>query len=272
VDTVVSSYGNFVDNKQIYSVTVDKEENVYVFFVDRTVVKVSASGEKTSLPQSKRQVTDAMIGPDGQLYLFANNVTITKMNPSDGSEADWIKQAKKSSYGDFDRNGNLYTGAKNTDMFVVSPGGASSTAVGVYATSDIRDIRVYNDNVYVAVSGTGNAWSIYKHAILDASGKLGNQQLVMSRPATGEYSASIFKDIAFSVDGVMYVATDYEQPVMIMNTDQSLDILYKYIIPTSSERLVWGTGNYIYMVQGGTTLNLLRIDMGAKGAPYWGRL
>lgn len=157
-------------------------------------------------------------------------------------------------------------------MFVVAPGGASSAATGMYATSDIRDIRVYNGNVYVAVAAKDTSWSIFKHPILNAGGNLGAQELVLSRPTAGAYSKSTFKDIAFSEAGIMYVGTNYEQPILIINLNQSQDILYKYIIPASADRLVWGTGNYLYMAQGGTTCNLLRIDMGAKGAPYWGRL
>jgi hypothetical protein len=270
VDTVITTYGGFMLNIQLQAIAVDNEENVYVGYADKTVFKVPPGGETTTIGKSNRVVTSMAMGNDGQLYLFANNATISKMNPTDGTDTDWVKLGtKKASFGDFDRNGNLYAGGKNSDLFVVQPGGTFA-ALGVYNTSDIRAIHVYNGYVYVAISGAGNAWSIFRHQILDAAGTLGDKQPVLDRTAAGVYSQSVFKDLAFSEDGVMYIATDYQQPIMMMNSDQSQDILYKYIIPSSPGpvMLAWGSGNYLYSIIGSQlpqpNWKLYRIDMGTK--------
>lgn len=270
VDTVVATYGGFIENTLLQAITVDKDENVYVCYADRTVFKVPPVGEKTILVQSKRVITGMAVGLDDQLYLFANNSIVTKMNPLDGTETDWVTLAKKKvSFGDFDRNGNLYTGGKNSDLFVVASSGTFA-ALGVYNTSDIKAVRVFNGYVYVAVAGAGNMWSIFRHQILDAAGTLGDKQQVLDKTSAGDYSQSSFRDMVFSQEGIMYIATDNPQPIMIVNPDQSQDVLYKYILPSSPSpvMLAWGSGNYLYAIFGSQTpqpnWNLYRIDMGIK--------
>jgi hypothetical protein len=270
VDTVITTYGGFMQNIQLQAVAVDNEENVYVCYADRTMFKIPSGGETTAIGHSGRVVTGMAIGNDGLLYLFANNASISRMNPADGTDTDWIKLGtKKVSFGDFDRNGILYAGGKNSDLFVIQSDGTFA-ALGVYATSDIRAVHVYNGYVYVAVAGTGNVWSVFKHQILDANGKLGDKQPVLDQAASGVYSQSAFKDMVFSQDGTLYVATNYEQPILMINPDQSQDILYKYIIPSNPGpvMLAWGSGNYLYSIIGSQTpqpnWKLYRIDMGTK--------
>jgi len=57
---------------------------------------------------------------------------------------------------------------------------------------------------------------------------------------------------------------------------QAGDILYKEILPAGGYCLTWGSGDYMYMIQGedveGNEINdLIRIDMGEEGATYYGR-
>ena len=89
---------------------------------------------------------------------------------------------------------------------------------------------------------------------------------------TGEYAESTIYTFTFSADGLMYIGTDYVQPVMILDPNSGeQDILYKDILPTYVAQMKWGTGNNIYTILGGEEWNIIKVDMGKKGAPYYNR-
>jgi hypothetical protein len=273
VDTVVESYGKFVENKQIGAIAVDKDENVFVVLkmtTPMTVYKVPPVGEKVALSSVSYMVTDLVPSPEGKLVVLSNATWVRYMDPATGVVTDSLKLSKKASYGDFDQYGNLYVGAKSSDLILIKQDKTSS-AVNVYSTDDIKDVRVYNDYVYVEAEA-GTVKAIYRHKIQDASGALGPKEPVLDLSTTGDYASSVFKDIVISQDGIFYIATNNANPIMIYDPIQNRqDVLYKYIIPSAAEKLVWGNGNYVYMIQSGSKWDLLRINMGLPGAPYYGR-
>ncbi len=272
IETVVASHASFVENKQMITIAIDKDGNLYAFMWDTPeVVKVTPAGVKTTAGTLKRTITDAVMAPDGMIMTFANNQTITKMDPATGTETDWTKMSKRVSYGDFDENGNLYTAGSKTDLFTVLPN-LTKTASGFHVQSTVKDVRVFGKYVYVyAERSTEPAKAIWKHEIKDATGTLGAMELVLDWGTTGAYAQSAVKDFTFSNDGILYVATDNASPIFMLHPDQKQDVLYKNIIPSTAERIIWGNGNSIYTLQGGTTWAIQIIDAGAPGAPYYSR-
>jgi len=85
--------------------------------------------------------------------------------------------------------------------------------------------------------------------------------LVLNWAETGEFVASQIKDFSFIQSGMMLVATDHVQPVMIIDKEQNQDIMYKDILTTSTESMTAGNSNYVYMVISGEQWDLLRVDV-----------
>ena len=279
IDPVMDRYGSFVENLQLRAIAVDKAENLYVIqLTPSTVFKVTPDGEKTIIGESPRAVTDAKIGPGGKLVLLMNYRRIYQMNLETGEATEWVDagSGKNVSFGDFDSNGNFYVGGRRSDLIVVAPN-LSKKSIGVYSRDEIFCVRVYNDYVYLLVDLASSdeqnpKKAIWRHQILDADGNLGTRELVLNWANTGEYAASVPQTLTFSDDGLMYIGTNYTHPIMIFDPQNGRqDILYKGILPSYAVKLEWGTENYLYMLLGGTEWNIVRINMGKAGAPYYGR-
>jgi len=278
IDPVMGYYGNFLENAVLSAAALDADENLYVF--QRTspasVVKVTPDGEPEIFADAlDRAVTDAKMGPDGLMILLRNNRDVTRLNLETGEETEWINLSKSVTYGDLDANGNLYVGGRRSDLIVVLPD-ESSSQIGEWTKDEILWVRVYEDYVYVLVdiarpTEENPDMSIWRHAI-DGAGNVGARELVLNWTETGEYAESTPSCFTFSTDGLMLVGTDYTHPIMLFNpATGTQDILYKEILPTTAQQLVWGNDTNVYMILSGESNNMVRIDMGAAGAPYHGR-
>lgn len=271
-----TAYGDFIGNDELSAVAVDKDENVYVIQrTPREIYKITPAQEKTLLGEASATVTGAKIGPGGDLFLLMNQRTISRVNVNTGEETEWIDLGKRISYGDFDSDGNFYVSGRRVGITAIAPDLTTKT-IDVYLRDEIFCMRVYNGYVYLLVETAAPdentpRLAIWKHKILDSAGTLGDKELALDISTTGEYAESTINDFTFSQDGTIYIGTDYAQPVLMVKPDGSRDMFYKSILPTSAVKLVWGNGTNLYMIQGGDQRNLLRIDMGVAGAPYFGR-
>ena len=271
VDAVTETYGGFLEGTVIKAVMLDSQENLYTFFADLSVVRVGTDASRAALGSTTKVATDVVPSSDGKIVVFANSTTVTKFDPADGTDVQFVKVNKKISVGDIDSNGILYMSGKSADVFVVQTDG-SYAAIGVYAADDVKDIRVYNGFVYVWAEGKTQT-ALWRHPILDAAGTLGPRELVLDKAdAVAPYNTAVFKDMAFSADGQIFISTDNANPVFVLNPDGTQDVFYKGILTAGIEKTVWGAGNSVYAVTliGGAG-NAQRIDMGEPGAPYFGR-
>lgn len=274
VEKILEKYGSFLDNLQLSVVAVDANENLYVVeTVSRAIIKVTPDGEKSTVTNANRTATDATIGPDGNLYLMGNNRAIDQVNLTTGQISRWIQlpSGKVVRYGDFDANGNFYTGGSKTDLLVVEPGLTVKPLSGTYANDDILTVRVSGNYVYVVSrpTATENPLKIWRHAV-DASGNLGIQELVLDMSTTGGFASRLIKSLRFSTSGLMYLATDSEDPILLFDPNTStLDYLYKNILTPYCKHFYWGTGNYIYMITGDSALGeewtVYRVNVGSEG-------
>lgn len=278
ITSVMERYGGFIENLDIAALEADKEGNVYAIMniPPRTIYKVTPDGEKTAICEFDGTPKDAKMGPNGNLLVMRNNRAIEQIDLTTYEQTEWYKAAKKVSTGDFDANGNFYGGSSRSDLLVVTKDLVESQA-GYYIRDEILCIRVYNNAVYVLVEVASPTEenpeiAIWKHPITSANGSLGTRELILDWTKTEmfamDYEANYF---TFTADGVLLLGNSSENPIYMIYPDGTTDIFYKSIIPTSAEKLVWGPGNYMFMVLGGEEATLLKIDMGAPGAPYYGR-
>ena len=171
------------------------------------------------------------------------------------------------------REGVIYAGGTSGTNKTIDIVQATTVAKGPsYADYNIMAVRVFQNYVYVLAVG-GNTTGVYRHQI--SGGTLGTQEQVLLWNTTGDYAASKVKDLTFSANGDMYIATDRSvDPILLVyystGTVTGMRPLYKNLITTAVGRLTW-TGNILYERVISTNPSIVAIDMGNSGAPYYGR-
>jgi hypothetical protein len=272
VELVMEQYGNFTENIVLSVVAADNMENLYVI-EGVNIHKISPDGEKSVFATANRVSFDAKLGPDGNLYLLGSNRAVDKVDLATGEVSRWIQlpSGRNVRFGDFDDNGNFYAGGSKTDLIVVEPNLNVKPTAGNYTGYDILAVRAFNNYVYVVAkkSGSTDTSKIYRHQI-DASGNLGTQELVLDMKITGDLSSRTITGLTFSTDGIMYLATDAENPIITFNpADGSIDFLYKDILHPYCKSFCWGAGNFIYMINGDSTTGeewtVYRVNTGTTG-------
>lgn len=272
VERVLEPYGDFSQNVTLSVVAADIQENLYVI-EGINVHKVTPDGEKSVFATANRLALDAKLGPDGNLYLLGNNRAVDKVDLATGEVSRWIQlpSGKLVRYGDFDDNGNFYTGGNKTDLVVVEPNLTVKPTAGYYTGFDILAVRAFNNFIYVAAkrSDYADTAKIYRHQI-DAAGNLGTQELVLDMRITEDLASRSIKGLTFSSAGIMYLATDAVNPIITFNlTNGTVDFLYKEILRPYCKSFCWGAGNFIYMINGdanaGEEWRVYRVNTGITG-------
>ncbi|MGE5795756.1 MAG: IPT/TIG domain-containing protein [Ignavibacteria bacterium] len=286
IDPVMEEWGSFLENQQLNALAADNAENLYVVqgsVSPYSIVKISAAGERSVLldslpvlpPAAGNAPTDAVIGPDGNLYLLRDNRQIQKINSVSGEATVWhrLSANERLSFGDFDANGYFYTGGpRTTDLWIIAPD-SSSSAIGVYSTDSIWNVKVYGNQVYVVVGGDAGL-AIWRHSIISPGIVDPIKQLVLDFSARFGYRS--IESIAVSSDGKIFIGTDApEDPVLIFDpASDNLDYFYKNILPPYCKAFSWGIGDYFYMISGNTasattpaqTWDCFRVDAGVNSA------
>jgi hypothetical protein len=278
---VVEDFGHFAGADAILAITVDRNENIYLAMNSTNVIRLNSEGTRDAdfLGTTNNNLwTDMKVGPDGNIYLARSNNVIFRLSDQGGEAEEYLRFSSRNDRIksiDFDENGNLFGGGRNSDLVVIR----SSTdfeRLGYYASANIQTVRIVNGYVYVFAETSTPA--IYRHKILDQNGAVGPQELVLDWSTTPYADVALF-DMTFSDDGNIYFATGNTDvsAILIYNpTSDSFQPLFYGLIPPDVEQLVWGNSTHVYAIvnrntsfdQGG---RLLKIDTGKIGAPYYGR-
>lgn len=284
IDPVMEGWGSFLENQQLNALAADNAENLYVVqgaASPYSIVKISAAGERSILldslpvlpPAAGTAPTDAVIGPDGNLYLLRDNRQIQKVNSVSGEAVVWHRLSSnlRLRFGDFDASGYFYAGGPRTDLWMIAPD-SSSSAAGIYSTASaggdsIWNVKVYGNQVYVVVGGAAGL-AIWRHSII-SPGTVGPKELVLD--FTAKFGYRPIESIAVSSEGKIFIGTDAPDPLLVFDpASDNLDYFYKNILPPYCKSFSWGTGNYLYMISGNAnpaqTWDCFRVDMGVTSA------
>lgn len=282
---VVEKFGPFSGLDAIVAFTVDRNENVYLAMNNNTVIRLDAQGfqDLSFLSKAPSSLwTDMKVWGDWVYLARANNV-IYRVSSTDTVVTEYVKLPNRSDRIkaiDFDANGYLFGGGKNSDLMVFRSA-TDYQKLGFYAQYEILSVRVYQGYLYVAANYTGTqgvsmAKGIWRHNI-QSDGTVGPQEPVLDWSAT-PYASATISTLTFSENGILYIASNHnEYPILMynMNTGEFRPLFYK-IIPSPVDQIIWGNGTYLYALvnrntrfdQGG---DFLRIDTGERGAVYFGR-
>lgn len=270
ITPVYEPYGQFLSGTPLGCLAIDKDENVYVVENTATleVYKITPSGEKTQIGNADGLIQGAAIDPNGKLYLFRNVKDIYVV------ESDTVHiyatVSKRVNTGVFDSHGTLYASGRRADINIVQPD-LSTKQAGFYSSDEIFCLRIVDNYLYALIELRSSDEShpemaIWRHQILDDQGNLGDAELVFDWASAGEaYTESTPATFTIDSEGGIYIGSDNVAPILYYNpSTEKIDEIYKGIIPSSATKLLWGNGNYLYMVySGGSSENdLFRIDMG----------
>ncbi len=280
---VSTEYGNFTDLDLVYALALDANENVYADLkgagVVSNVFKIASDGAKslfgtTNFPQA----VEIHIGPGNELYLQRSLGNLLKIGPGGGVSQPFATLPSRTASFDFDENGTLFAAGNKSSVFAVNSAG-TPTNTRKFSLFDVRSVRVFNGYLYVLALYTGTdpaiaKAGIWRAQILSATGNLGSEEPVFNWANSGEFAAARFYALTFSEDGDIYVGTNNVDPILRIKPNGSSEAVYKGLLKPDATHLVWGNGDFLYVNRGGTqpeNRRVLRIDMGKKGAPYYGR-
>ena len=281
IDKVIDNYGGFLQNLQLGAIAVDNTENLYVIESGTRAVHVASSLTGNTLLGSAMSLTPfcARIAPDGNLYVLENNRSIERVTLPAGTVARWtqLPAGKVVKAGDFGSSGSLYAGGLRTGLCIIPPNpptslpAAQMKVANIYATDEILAVRVFNGSVYVAsrTAGSADPARIWKHPIVADS--VGAQSLVLDLGTT-PYAFDLVTDIAFTSNGLMFIATaSASDPLLSFDPATSvIDNFYKGIVPPYCVGLAKsGASHYLYLITGNTAASqpwtVYRVDVGSAG-------
>jgi hypothetical protein len=287
LETVVESYGQFADTEAMLAECLDANENVFIVMSSMSAIRINADGIRDASYQAgtgSSLWTDMKTGFDGAMYMARSNQIIYHIAAGSDTALEYSRFPDRTKDRvesiDFDQNGNLFCGGKKSGLMVMRSD-KSTQQFGFYDDYDILTVRVYNGFVYVAAlySGTGTAGvneGIWRH-LLNTDGTVGSQELVLDY-GISPYANAALNDMTISADGKLYLGiTHPETPIVKYNpNDGSFSPLFVNLIASPVEQLVWGNSTYLYALIGRSVTisnggQLLKINTGELGAPYYGR-
>lgn len=256
---------------------VDANENIYFLTTDKKILKVSdPDSAAEEYGTSIFIITPCMrFGPDSALYVTRGIKSIYRVPPGGGKTKRWVSANSKVSYLDFDENHNMFAGGKGGAIELIHLDKTKAT-VADYSDYYITSLRVYDGYVYVAAQyeGTDSTMiqeGIWRNKILDATGNLGDNELVVDWTSLMGAEGPHITSITFDEDGEMYIGLDKDQAIYLLNAGT---YFYPEVLSAPATTITWGNGKYLY-INHHTDLpdkrSILRVELSKKGAIYYGR-
>lgn len=270
------------DALRAYGIDVDTEGNVYLSteqvisgLTNSRIKKIAPNGTTTNLATTTFLRANALrLGPGNMLYALyrtgrlRNIVTFspagvqTPFVSLPGNATDDVRDM------DFDASGNLWV-TIGTDIYLVKPNQAISRALTTVDT--LSALRVYNGFVYFA--GRNKALAEEKIWRSQMQGEtLGAPEVVLDVAAASWLGGRSVLSLTFSESGEMYLGTNHSEGLFVVR-GTSGEVLYPGLVGSSVYALSWSNGTLLYAVRqvNGNLSQLLKVDTGKKGAPYYGR-
>jgi hypothetical protein len=285
IKRVVTPLGAFPGATLTNTLASDTSGNVYVAVINardtsgtyKVIRKISANGIMSDYATYSTSLTISFmrVAPNGTLYalMTGSGGEFHSVGRGGGNLTKLFGFGENMLCFDFDQYGVIYAGGTSGTNKTIDIVQATTVAKGPsYDNYSIMAVRVFQNYVYVLAVG-GTTTGVYRHQI--SGGTLGTQEQVLLWSTTGDYATSKVKDLTFSANGDMYIATDRSvDPILLVyystGTVTGMRPLYKNLITTAVGGLTW-TGNILCERVMSSDPSVVAIDMGNSGAPYYGR-
>ena len=277
----VEDYGPFDQFTDIFSLDLDREENLIVSLDGSPNAEfwmVDANQDSSVWSGSLSKGSGMKLGPDGSIYFVNYQRFLYK--DEQGTEKENSEIFKRLNGNatdlDFDAFGNLYVGGNGSLIDVVDIQDNENLTSGVTQvvdldTLDIVAIRVFSGFLYILTNNISFDQAIYRMEILNSQGSLGEIEFVFDWSA---YSNKQFSALCFTLDyqGNIYICSDSELYPITVVENGSARTLYPSILSPPINYMSWGNSNYLYVINRMSNVNRVqRIDTRSQGADYYGR-
>lgn len=290
MEAIIDTFNVFLQNlDKITNFCVDKDDYVYLlFFRTSEIRKFNSLGKEDSTfapvtGSSVLYALDIKEGPEDYIYFLrkqGSRTRIYRFDENAGGEPESYERVSGSFASfDYDQNGHMYLGGRDGLKLLKSD--LTEVDYDMYDDFIVKTVRVYNDELYVLAEYTGadslnNPSGLYKNQITSTDGQLETTNtLVLDWNFSGDYLSSFYNSFTISEFGEIYVATDFEDPILSLIAGDVSKLYYGLLSPEVN-RMMWGGGNNIYLLlNSGSTYedgNYIQIiNMGKSGAPLHGR-
>ena len=277
----VIEYGPFDQFTDIYSLDLDRQENLVVSLnatPDAQFWIVDTDQDSAVWSSSLAKASGMKMGPTGSIYFVNYQRFLYKDEQgTDKEDTEIFKRLNGNATDlDFDENGNLYVGGTGSTIDLVdiyNEGGLTDgvTEAKNLDTLDIIALKVFNNFLYVLTTTVTSDQAIYKMPILDNLGALGDLELVFdwSDYTNKEAFALCF---ALSESGDILVGSDWTSQPLTIIQNGSASGFYSSVLTAPIVYMAWGSGDYLYVINKTEETNRVqKIDTRMKGADYFGR-
>ena len=277
----VEDYGPFDQFTDIFSLDLDREENLIVSLDGSPNAEfwtVDTNQDTSVWSGSLSKASGMKLGPDGSIYFVNYQRFLYK--DEEGTEKEDSEIFKRLNGNatdlDFDSFGNLYVGGNGSliDIVDIQDNDGISTGVTQVVDLDTLDIvamKVFDGFLYIITNNTSFDQAIYRLEILNSEGNLGDMEFIFD---WSEYSNNQFSALCFAFDhqGNMYIGSDSElYPITIVENGFART-LYPSILSPPINYMSWGNSNYLYVINRVSDVNRVqRINTRTQGADYYGR-
>ena len=277
----VIEYGPFDQFTDIYSLDLDRQENLVVSLnatPDAQFWIVDTNQDSSVWSSSLAKASGMKMGPTGSIYFVNYQRFLYKDEQgTDKENTEIFKRLNGNATDlDFDENSNLYVGGTGSTIDLVDIYNEGGLTDGVSEaknldTLDIISLKVFNNFLYVLTTTVSSDQAIYKIPILDNSGTLGELELVFDWSIYTNKQASA-KCFTLSESGDVFVGSDWVSQPLTLIQDGSASGFYNSILTAPIIYMAWGNENYLYLINKTEDTNRVqRLDTRIPGADYYGR-
>jgi len=277
----VSDYGPFDQFTDIFSLDLDRDENLIVSMDGSPNAEfwiVDTNQDSAVWSGALAKASGMKLGPTGSVYFVNYQRFLYKDEqgtPKENSEIFKRLNGNATDL-DFDSYGNLFAGGAGSTIDVVDindDGGLTSgvTEAKNLDTLDILSLRVLNDYLYVLTTTATSDQAIYKMQILDDSGSLGDIELVFD---WSSYTNKLSSALCFTLSeaGDLFVGSDSDDQPLTYIQNGNASGFYSSILTAPISYMAWGNSNYLYLINKTEETNRVqRVDTRMSGADYYGR-
>lgn len=281
LSAAVLEYGPFDQFTDIYSLDLDRQENLIVSLnatPDAQFWIVDTNQDSAVWSRALAKASGMKLGPTGSIYFV--NYQRFLYRDEQGTEKENTEIFKRLNGNatdlDFDENGNLFLGGTGSTIDHVDIYNEDGLTDGVSEaknldTLDLISLKVFNNFLYVLTTTVSSDQAIYKIPILDNSGSLGDLELVFDWSNYTNKEASALC-LTLSESGDIFVGSDWTTQPLTMIQNGSASGFYNTILTAPIVYMAWGNGNYLYVINKTEDTNRVqKIDTRITGASYFGR-
>ena len=281
LSAAVLEYGPFDQFTDIYSLDLDRQENVIVSMnatPDAQFWIVDTNQDSSVWSSSLAKASGMKMGPTGSIYFVNYQRFLYKDEQgTDKENTEIFKRLNGNATDlDFDENGNLFVGGTGSTIDLVDIYNEDGLTDGVTEaknldTLDIISLKVFNNFLYLLTATVSSDQALYKIPILDNSGVLGDLELVFDWSNYTNYEASALC-FTLSESGDIFIGSDWSSQPLTIIQNGSAGGFYNTILTAPIIYMAWGNGNYLYVINKTEETNSVqRIDTRTTGAEYYGR-